>query len=239
MTTLTGSLDQGQVEPRSFARAQVQRAWATRGLVTNALAVMIVAVTAVQMLVPGVMLGAAEAGLVKSLIRSGEWWRLVTSAYLHGGLGHLASNVLVLVVLGRFVEAYTAASRIWLAFLGGVLVGSLTSLALAPAVVSVGASGGLLGVVGYLYAVGGDSAAATTWIRKQLRRLVLVTALYGIALYFMVDNATHAGGIAGGYLLGLIVTRLDPRVVDVCSRVAAVIVIAGAALATGLLLKAW
>ena len=143
------------------------------------------------------------AGLVKDAVRAGEAWRMLTSALLHGDLIHFAFNFTALLALGALLERF--APRWWLpiVFLLSALGASAASVTLMPEGVSVGASGGLLGLFGFLVAM--------AWRRKEqmpegfARSLTMDLALIagmGIVGHQFIDNAAHAGGFVSGALLG-------------------------------------
>jgi membrane associated rhomboid family serine protease len=142
------------------------------------------------------------AGLVKPLVQEGEVWRLLTGALLHGGLLHLALNVLAIWSLAPLVEAHAGRAALPILFVASALGGSATSVWLLPETPSVGASGGILGIVGYLFVLG--------YRRRQslpqgfVGRMgvgILATGVFGVVGYALVDNAMHAGGLVTGMLL--------------------------------------
>ncbi|MBA2671361.1 MAG: rhomboid family intramembrane serine protease [Gemmatimonadetes bacterium] len=142
------------------------------------------------------------AGLVKPLVIEGEVWRLLTGALLHGGLLHLGLNVLAIWSLAPLVEAHSGRPALPILFVASALGGSATSLWLLPETPSVGASGGILGIVGHLFVLG--------YRRRQslpqgfVGRMgvgILATGVFGVVGYALVDNAMHAGGLLTGMLL--------------------------------------
>ncbi|HEX8905724.1 MAG TPA: rhomboid family intramembrane serine protease [Longimicrobiaceae bacterium] len=143
------------------------------------------------------------AGVVKEYVRSGEWWRLLTGAFLHDGLLHFGMNVLALLAIGRFLEAFAHRAYIPLVFLLSALAASATSYFFSYAEASVGASGGLLGLFGFL--------AVLARVRRRMMppgfgRAILadigVIAAMGIFGAGYIDNAAHAGGFVAGAALG-------------------------------------
>ena len=145
----------------------------------------------------------ARAGLVKPKVWQGEVWRLLTGPMLHGNVWHIWMNVTSGIMLALLIER-TANRHILLPlWLLGALGGSLCSLTLFPEVTSVGASGGLLGFVGFLAVLG--------WKRKHLLpsqfagnilRSVGFMAVFGLLAWSVIDNAGHAGGALTGALAG-------------------------------------
>ena len=90
------------------------------------------------------------AGLVKEKTWNGEYFRVVTATLLHGGILHIIFNGLVLFSIGQLINAITHFSLIGLIFTLSAIVGSIFSLFLLPNATSVGASGGILGCIGFL-----------------------------------------------------------------------------------------
>lgn len=152
----------------------------------------------------------AVAGLVKDRVWE-EPFRLVTAAVLHVQVFHLWMNALALYYLGRLMEAHASPPRLPLVFLLSALGGSLASAVLHPGA-SVGASGGILGLVGYMVVL--THRRAHEFPRGYLRRMGLVvggTALLGALGFAIIDNAAHAGGFVAGLLLGRVLVSAEPN----------------------------
>ena len=212
--------------------------------VSYGIAVAVAVVTGIQFMGPGVEASIELAALVKPAVRAGEWWRLLSASFLHGNLWHLIGNLGALVALGTLVEAYDRRARAPLAYLAGAIAGSLASTLLLAAS-SVGASAGVLGLLGFLLMAGGDATASRAWMRKGLLRLMMMIATTGLVGYFFIDNAGHAGGVLGGAFVGALSARANrigrawPRRLDICGYGAGVVLLAGAIFTTGRLLRAW
>ena len=178
-----------------------------RAVATAALLGCLVVVFAAQ-LYAGVGRSVALAGLVKSNVRDGEVWRLLTCALLHGNALHLAFNGFALLALGRLVEMHGDPFHLPTVFLFSALCGSAASLYLTPAT-SVGASGGIMGVVGFLAVIGlRRRNVVPRGFLRSIAMSVALTAATGLVAHEYIDNAAHAGGLVGGLLLGAVyVTR--------------------------------
>lgn len=149
-------------------------------------------------------LGAAA--LVKSLV-SAEPWRLFTGPMLHGSIMHVLMNVSAMVALGSVLERSVHRKLLAPVWLAAALAGSLLSWAALPAT-SVGASGGLMGIFGFLLVM--------SWRRRKLLpsdflnsllRNLLVTVVFGALAWAIIDNAAHLGGFLAGGSIGLLVFR--------------------------------
>jgi len=142
---------------------------------------------------------------------SGQWWRLLTYMFLHGGLMHIAFNMWCLWDLGQLCEnLYGQATFAALYLLTGV-AGGLASIAWNPGVLSVGASGAIFGLAGALIASFylGEFSLPKVAIQGTLRSLVFFVGfnvLFGSFGSFFggssIDNACHAGGLISGLILG-------------------------------------
>jgi membrane associated rhomboid family serine protease len=149
--------------------------------------------------------GIEAAGLVKPAYFHGEWWRLFTAPFLHGNIVHLLMNAAALVYLGRRLEVFARWPHLPLVFLFAAAVGGEASARLVAAP-SVGASGGLMGWLGFLLVF--ETLHKSLVPRRSRRRLaagVFLTALIGLIGYRFIDNAAHAGGLVAGMLYAFIV----------------------------------
>lgn len=177
---------------------------------TWALLAMIILVSALE--VPAGEAWVERAGLVKPLAREGQWWRLLTGTYLHAGLLHLWMNGLSLRNVGTVMEAYTPRTRLPLVYLVSALGASLASVAFVPEGASVGASGAILGLLGYLIVLARRRPEEIfPGMRSALVTAALLTAYLGIFGFAFIDNAAHAGGFATGALLGMATIPRDAR----------------------------
>ena len=143
-----------------------------------------------------------RAGLVKASIVAGEWWRLVTASFLHANLDHLMANVAALLALGGLIEAYDRRLRLPLVYLLSVLGGSLASLALTDKS-GIGASGGIVGLAGYLLILA-HQRRVPAWIRSSMLLILSGTAFVGAVNYEFIGNAAHAGGAVTGAAVALL-----------------------------------
>jgi rhomboid protease GluP len=140
------------------------------------------------------------------LTTSGQWWRLVSGMFLHGGLIHLVVNMYALIDTGRVGEQFFGRGRFLLLYMASGIAGSIASVWWNPYVTSVGASGAIFGVYGAMLAFMLDSRnAALTKIIQKHRAPMVVFVLYNLiagAMNAGVDNAAHLGGLIAGTLLG-------------------------------------
>jgi rhomboid protease GluP len=137
-----------------------------------------------------------------------EYWRLAASVFVHGGLIHLAVNMWSLLVIGPLVERIYGHLAFAALYLAAGVGGAITSAAVPPVRVSVGASGAICGVLGGLLAfLVLRRRAIPPTVLRQLRRNVLGVVLFMAVLGALVptiDQAAHLGGLAAGFASGLI-----------------------------------
>lgn len=145
------------------------------------------------------------------LTTGGEWWRLITGNFVHLGILHLAFNMWALWDSGRLAERLFG--NVWFAvlFLFAGAAGSLTSMLWNQQAISGGASGAVFGVFGALLAYtsverGAVPPASLDRLRVSTSVFVTYSLFYGF-LQAGVDNAAHLGGLAGGFVMGLIASR--------------------------------
>ncbi len=171
------------------------------------------AITLVQFLT-GPVKSVEAAGLVNEKVFSGEYWRLLTNILLHGHIFHIIFNALALFALGKMVIRITNFSYFLIVFLFSGIFGSLFSLWLPPDATSVGASGGILGLLGFLLIIGikfRDSFPGN--LTRVLIMGIIFTMVLGAVSADLIDNAAHAGGLTGGIILGLIMIRAEGNII--------------------------
>jgi rhomboid protease GluP len=135
----------------------------------------------------------------RALILEGQWWRLVTAGFLHGGLIHILMNSWVLFDLGAQVEEVYGTSRLVVIYFVATILGFFASTWWSP-VVSVGASAGLFGLIGAMIALGVTHRSAMgDAIRGMYLRWAIYGLVFGLLPGFSIDNAAHLGGLAAGF----------------------------------------
>ena len=132
-------------------------------------------------------------------IVQGEYWRLVTAGFLHGGILHILMNLWVLFDLGAQVEEVYGAARMLVVYFASTVAGFYLSYLWNPAP-SVGASAALFGLIGAMIALGVRTRSGMgTAIRAMYLRWAVYGLLFGLLPGFHVDNAAHLGGLAAGF----------------------------------------
>lgn len=132
----------------------------------------------------------------------GEWWRLLTSMFLHAGLIHILLNMYGLYSLSLFFEPAMGRVKYLVIYLVAGLVGSLASLYITKPGTGVGASGAVFGIMGgvAVYLLVNRSRYDQTAWKKQMMELGVVFAvniIYGL-MRPEIDDAAHLGGLVAG-----------------------------------------
>ena len=180
---------------------------------TFTLAACIVVVTGVQELIGHRSIEAA--GLVKPAVRNGEIWRLFTATLMHAGFMHFWFNILALLHFAKTVEQTVQRALVPLVFVLTGPVGSVFSVLLYPNSTSVGASGGLMGLLGFITIAAhfDRTRYPPKYVRRMIEAIVL-TGVFGLFGFAFIDNAAHLGGLAGGLLLGWFAFRRKGQLIQ-------------------------
>ena len=146
--------------------------------------------------------------LVPASVFAGEYWRLFTFLFLHAHLMHLLLNVIALFWLGKVAEKiYGMPSFLCIYFLSGILSG-VVSIAFAPDLAAIGASGAIMGIFG---AVSAGIFRLKNFLPASIRKKQL-TLMIGLLVFQLIidqiiphiDVAAHLGGLITGIALGLL-----------------------------------
>jgi len=145
---------------------------------------------------------------VNQLIVAGQYWRLITPAFFHGNLMHLAVNCYSLYNIAPSLERLAGSPRLVVTYMVAALAGNVASFYGSPAP-SLGASGAVFGLGGalamYFYQNKSLYGRKSDYVLKQLWQTLLINMMYGFANP-RIDNYGHIGGLIGGavaaYLLG-------------------------------------
>jgi rhomboid protease GluP len=156
--------------------------------------------------------------LVKAPIIAGEWWRLITAAFLHGSLLHIALNGYALYLIGREVESFFGRTRFAAIYAIALLAGSVASFIFLPYyALGVGASGAIFGLIGALAVYFGLNRTLFGRLGQAQFWNILVVILLNIGIgfsgFFPIDNSAHLGGLVVGAAVGFVLCpryRLGP-----------------------------
>jgi rhomboid protease GluP len=150
-------------------------------------------------------IGALGAKFGPLIFQDHEYWRLVTAGFLHGGWLHILMNSWVLYDLGAQTEHVYGTPRFLVLYFAGTVGGFFLSALEKPLVPSIGASAGIMGLIGAMIAFG---VANRSTIGRQIRdfygRWVIYIIAFGLIPGFNVDNWAHIGGLAAGFAVGYV-----------------------------------
>ena len=143
-------------------------------------------------------------------VLKGEWWRLFTAMFLHGGMTHLLMNMFSLYLIGRGAENYFNAKSYIVIYLFSGLLGGLVSLYMHSASVGVGASGAIFGVfgalAGFFLAHREKIAEHTKSFMKEFAIIIGINLVIGFSIP-SVDVSAHLGGLLVGFIGGFILSK--------------------------------
>jgi membrane associated rhomboid family serine protease len=140
-----------------------------------------------------------DFGLFAGGIAEGEWYRLVTSGFLHAGLFHLLFNMFALYVLGQLLEPSLGTPRFLALYVASLLAGAFGAVLIDPDALTVGASGAIFGIFGATMVIA--RGRGMNEIANQLGLLLVLN----LVITFTVPNISiggHLGGLLAGALCG-------------------------------------
>ncbi len=147
-----------------------------------------------------------DFGLFGPLVSEGEWYRLLTSGFLHAGLLHVGFNMFALFFLGRILEPSIGTPRFLGVYFASLFGGAFGALLLDPNALTIGASGAIFGIFGATFVIargrGFDAVASS----------IGVVLLINLAFSFGAANISlggHLGGLAAGVLCGAAIIAGD------------------------------
>lgn len=149
----------------------------------------------------------ARGELVGPLVAQGEWWRLVTSGFLHAGIFHVLLNMLGLYFLGTMLEPMLGRRRFGALYLVSLLAGSFGVMLVSPNSPTVGASGAIFGLLGAAFVL--MRARGVNPMETGLGVVILLNVV--ISIRPGISLGAHIGGLIGGGIVAGIFTLNDRR----------------------------
>ena len=160
-----------------------------------------------------------EGAIVPQLVlQNGQWWRILTGGFLHGGLIHIGVNMMSLWFLGRFIEYALGSWRMLVVYMASLVASGLGVVYFSnPLVATVGASGAIFGLFGALFAIGFKlGKPGMELVRSNIGILVI-----NLIITFTVPAISwqaHVAGLLAGFALTYVMysppRRVAPVVVD-------------------------
>lgn len=139
------------------------------------------------------------------MTKGGDWWRLLTSTFLHGGLMHILTNMYGLLFVGIFLEPILGRTKFLATYFLTGLLASIASIWWYEATISVGASGAIFGLYGLFLAFMLTKVFPTEFGKAFLLSTVIFIG-YNLLMGLVggIDNAAHIGGLLSGFVVGII-----------------------------------
>jgi membrane associated rhomboid family serine protease len=201
--------------------------------VTYALIAINIAVFAFQVLDSGGVTDPRDSWVYQQgvlfgpFVDAGDWWRLVTSGFLHRDPAHLLLNMVGLFFLGHLLEPRLGAVRYLALYFASLLAGSLGVMLLSPESYTIGASGavfGLMGAVFYLLRRQGVDP-----MRTAIGPILIINVLFTFAYSATISVGGHLGGLAGGLLAAFLLAEAEHRRRAVLGTIGCVVMAVAAA----------
>jgi len=148
------------------------------------------------------LLRAAGGQYWPYVLEYGQWWRCITYAYTHGGIIHLAFNMMVLYQVGPLIENEIGPARFFVLYTAAALAATLAGLLWHPNITVIGASGSLFGLIGFAVTYYHRVGPAAHDLRNFMLKWALFAFVFGILVG--ADNAAHFGGAICGAILGML-----------------------------------
>lgn len=145
------------------------------------------------------------------LIEAGQYYRLFTCMFLHGGLIHLACNMYSLYIVGPQINRIYGTFKYLIIYFCGGLISSIISYVVSPNTLSVGASGAIFALIGALLAF---ALSERNHINKKyisgLLQVIVLNLIIGFTMS-NIDNSAHIGGLLGGLIVGFILYNINNK----------------------------
>ena len=149
----------------------------------------------------------------------GQWWRLLTNTFMHGGLMHILANMYGLLFVGIFLEPLLGKTKYLLVYLTTGILASVASIWWYDATVSVGASGAIFGLYGFFLATLLMKVFPPDF-GKAFLASTLVFVGFNLLMGFTggIDNAAHIGGLLSGFIIGLAMSRQLKQQIEITTE---------------------
>lgn len=149
-----------------------------------------------------------DGSLFGPAVADGEWYRLITNAFLHGGIAHIAFNMFALYILGSLLEPGIGTPRFLAVYFVSLLAGSFGALLLTPDTHSIGASGAVFGVMSAAFIVARHRGVEQ--LAGQIGFYIIINIIFTLGVKGISIGA-HFGGLIGGALCALLIVYSERR----------------------------
>lgn len=150
---------------------------------------------------------------------NGQWWRLLTNTFMHGGVMHILANMYGLMFVGFFLEPLLGKAKYLLLYLATGIFASVASIWWYESTVSIGASGAIFGLYGFFLV-----ALLLKVFPADFGKAFLASTLVFVGFNLLmgltggIDNAAHIGGLVSGFLIGLVMSRQLKQQIEIASK---------------------
>jgi membrane associated rhomboid family serine protease len=151
----------------------------------------------------GYLIGAA-------VIEHGQWWRIVSAAFLHGSIAHVGLNMLALYQVGNLVEQLFGKLRFALLYALAILGSGIAVIWFNYNQPTLGASGAIFGLFGALVAVGLRLGSRGRSLIGQVVPIVALNLVFTFAVPG-ISAAAHVGGLITGFIVGFVLFMVPSR----------------------------
>jgi membrane associated rhomboid family serine protease len=143
-----------------------------------------------------------DFGLYGPFIAEGEWYRLITSGFLHASIIHIGFNMFLLLILGRLLEPALGTPRFLAIYFASLLAGSFGALVVEPDTVTIGASGAVFGLAAAVFVIARGRGMDA--IASEIGFLIVFNLILGFVVP-RISVGGHVGGLIGGALCALVI----------------------------------
>ncbi len=155
---------------------------------------------------PGSSSVLIDFGLFGPSVAEGEWYRLLTSGFLHASIIHIGFNMFALFFLGRILEPGIGTPRFVALYLASLFAGSFGAILLDPNALTIGASGAVFGIFGATFVIARSRGV------DALASSIGIILVLNLAITFgrpEISIGGHLGGLAAGVLCALVIVAGD------------------------------
>jgi membrane associated rhomboid family serine protease len=144
----------------------------------------------------------ADFALFGPSVAEGEWYRLITSGFLHAGIIHIGFNMFLLLVLGRLLEPALGTARFLVLYFASLLAGSFGVLLVEPNSLAIGASGAVFGLAGAVFVIA--RGRGMNELAGEIGFLIVFNLIFSFAVPHISVGA-HVGGLVGGVICAFVI----------------------------------
>jgi membrane associated rhomboid family serine protease len=155
-------------------------------------------------------------------VAHGDWWRLVTSMFLHVSFFHIAVNMYSLYFAGSILEQVIGRWRFLMLYVASGIAGSAGALVYSPSVPTVGASGAIFGILGALFVLERQRHIATG---GQVAGLIVLNLIITFVFSSYISVGGHVGGLIGGVILMYLLLQFRRSALSSIASTAGLIVV--------------